>query len=53
MRILSNESKRRNMIGLTRQGRLLRPSRGQENVHYNVVILHHIAGFLMYIDGSL
>jgi len=52
MRILSNESKRRNMIGLTRR-RLLRTSGGQEGVHYNVVILRHITGFLMYIDRSI
>jgi len=52
MRILSNESKRRKMIGLTRR-RLLRTSGGQVGVHYNVVILRHIAGFRMSIDRSI
>jgi len=52
MRILSNESKRWKMIGLTRR-RLLRTSGGQEGLYYNVVILRHITGFLMYIDRSI
>jgi len=52
MRILSNESKMRKMRGLTRL-RLLRTSGMQEGVHYNVVILRHITGFLMYIDRSI
>jgi len=52
MRIHSNESKRPEMIGRTGQ-RLLRTSGGQECVHYNVVILRHIAGFLMDIDRSI
>jgi len=40
------------MIGLTSQ-RLLPTSGGQEGVQYNVVILRHMAGFLMYMDRSI
>jgi len=53
MRKLPNESKRRKVIGLTRGRRLLRTSGRHEGVHYNVVILRHIGGFLVYIDGSI
>jgi len=52
MRIVSNESKRRKMIGLTRWW-LLRSFGGQEGVDYNVVILRYIAGFLISIDRSI
>jgi len=47
MRKLPNESKRRKVIGLTRGRRLLCTSGHYEGVHYNVVILRHIGGFLV------
>jgi len=53
MRILPNESKRRKVIGLTRGRRLLRTSSWHEGIPYNVVILRHIRGFLVYINGSI
>jgi len=53
MRILPNESKMRKVIGLTRGPRLLRTSSRHEGVRYNVVILRHIRGFLVYINGSI
>jgi len=53
MRKIPNESKRQKVIGLTRGRHLLRTSGRHEGVHYNVVILRHIGGFLGYIDGSI
>jgi len=53
MRILPNESRRRKVIGLTHERRLLRTSGRHEGVPYNVGLLHHIRGFLMYLDGSI
>ena len=53
MRILPNESKRRKVVGLTRGRRLLRTSSQHEGIPYNVVILRHVHGFLLYIDGSI
>jgi len=53
MRILPNQSKRRRVIGLTRGRRLLRTSGRHEGVPYNVVILRHIHGFLVYINRSI
>jgi len=53
IRKLPNDSKRWKVIGLTGRRRLLRPSGRHEGVHYNVVILRHIGGFLVYIDGSI
>ena len=53
MRKLPNERKRRKVIGLTRGRRVLHTSGRHEGVHYNVVILRRIRGFLVYIDGSI
>jgi len=53
MRKLPNESKRPKVIGLTRGRRLLGTYSRHEGIHYNVVILRHIGGFLVYIDGSI
>ena len=53
MRILPNESKMQKVIGLTRAWCLLRTSGQHEGVPYNVVILRHIRGFLVYINGSI
>jgi len=53
MRILPHESKRRKVIGLTRGRRLLRTSSRHDSVPYNVVILRHIRGSLVYINGSI
>ena len=53
MRILPNQSERRKVIGLTRGRRLLRTSGWHEGIPYNIVILRHIHGFLVYINGSI
>ena len=53
MRILPNDSKKRKVIGLTRGRHLLRTAGRPEAVPYTVVILRHIRGFLVYINGSI
>jgi len=53
MSVLSNESKRWKVIGLTRGQRLLPTSGRHAAVPYNVVILRHVRGFLMYIDSII
>jgi len=53
IKILPNESKRRKVLGLTRGRRLLRSSGRHEGVLHNIVILGHLRGFLVYIDGSI
>jgi len=53
MRILPNECKRWKVIGLTHGPYPMRTSGRYKGVPYNVVILRHIHGFLVYIDGSI
>jgi len=53
MRILPNESIRRKVIALAHVWRLLRTSSQDAGIPYNVVILRHIRGFFVYIDGSI
>jgi len=53
MRILLKERKRPKLIGLRRGGCLLHTFGRHEGVPYNVIILRHICGFLVYIDDSI
>jgi len=53
MGILPNENNRRKVIRVTCGRLLLRPSGRHEGLPFNVVILRHIGGFLVYIDGSI
>jgi len=53
IRILLKASKRRKVIGLTRRWHEQPTSGLPEGSSYNFVILRHICGFKVYIDGSI